>query len=88
MWWYIFGVIVFFVLSAFYIALINNEKLIKKYSWIRYEYNLFSDFSGLYQAILSIAAILWPVTIIVMFIISIGYCLFKIFSKLIDFFVK
>lgn len=88
MWWYIFGVIVFFVLSAFYIALINNEKLIKKYSWIRYEYNLFSDFSGLYQAILSIAAILWPATIIAAFIIIIGYCLFKIFSKLIDYFVK
>lgn len=88
MWWYIFGVIVFFVLSVFYIALINNEKLIEKYSWIRYEYNLFSDFSGLYQAILSIAAILWPFTIIVAFIGIIGYCLFKIFSKLIDYFVK
>jgi Trk-type K+ transport system membrane component len=88
MWWYIFGVIVFFVLSVFYIALINNEKLIEKYSWVRYEYNLFSDFSGLYQSILSIAAILWPVTIIVAFIIIIGYCLFKIFSKLIDYFVK
>jgi Trk-type K+ transport system membrane component len=88
MWWYIFGVIVFFVLSVFYIALINNEKLIEKYSWVRYEYNLFSDFSGLYQAILSIAAILWPVTIIVAFISIIGYYLFKIFSKLIDYFVK
>jgi peptidoglycan/LPS O-acetylase OafA/YrhL len=86
--WYIFGIIVFFVLSMFYIALINNEKLIEKYSWIRYEYNLFNDFRELYPAVLSIAAVLWPVTIIVAFIIIIGYCLFKIFSKLIDYFVK
>lgn len=86
--WYIFGVIVFFVLSVFYIALINNEKLIEKYSWIRYEYNLFIDFSGLYQAILSIATILWPVTIIVAFIIIIGYCLFKIFSKILNSLLK
>ena len=86
--WYLIGVILFFILGIFYITLIHNEKLIEKYSWIRYEHNLFIDLSGLYQTVLCIAVFLWPVTIIVAFIIIIGYCLFKIFSKLIDYFVK
>lgn len=86
--WYLIGVVLSFILCVFFIALIHNEKLIEKYEWIENCHRLIKHYPEFDYTIIFFIIILWPVTIIVMFIISIGYCLFKIFSKLIDYFVK
>lgn len=85
---YLIGVIVFFILSVFYIALIHNKKLIEKYEWVEANYIMFKHCSEFECVIIFLLIILWPLTITIIFIVSIGYCLFKIFSKLIDYFVK
>ena len=84
---YLIGLILFFILFVFFISIIHNKKLIEKYKRIEICHNVLSyHFEG--YGFISVAILLWPVTIIAVFIISIGYCLFKIFSKLIDYFVK
>ena len=85
---YLIGLILFFILSVFYIALIHNEKLIKKYEWIERNYNLSKDWPEFYYVTIFLLIVLYPLTIAIINIIVIGYCLFKIFSKLIDYFVK
>lgn len=85
---YLTGVVLFFILAIFFIAMIHNEKLIEKYQWIETMHIAFEEGEPLTYASIFIAVILWPLTITAIFIIGIGYCLFKIFSKLIDCFVK
>lgn len=85
---YLIGVILFFILAIFFIALIHNENLIEKYNGIENCYNAFMDIPEIVIVCLLLAVFLWPVTLSIVFICSIGYCLFKIFSKLIDYFVK
>lgn len=82
---YIIGVVVFFILDIFYIALIHNEKLREKYDFID---NAYFQYDELFCVILCIGTILWPVTLMTVFIISFGFLLFKLFSKLIDYFIK
>ena len=86
--WYLIGVILSFILAVFYIALIHNEKLIEKYEWIENNYIAFKNFTEFNCACIFILIILWPVMIIITFMIGLGYCLFKIFSKLINHFAK
>lgn len=85
---YLTGVALFFILSVFYIALIHNEKLKEKYVWIEASYIMFKDWPEFEYAVIFLLIVLWPLTLIIAFMIGFGYCLFKIFSKLIDFFVK
>lgn len=80
---YIIGVVVFFILSVFYIALIHNEKLREKYDFMN---NAYFQYDELFC--LCIGTILWPVTLMTIFIISFGFLLFKVFSKLINYFMK
>jgi hypothetical protein len=74
--------------AIFFIALIHNEKLIEKYKGIENYYNTFMDMPETMSTCLLLAVFLWPIVLVIAFIFSIGYCLFKIFSKLIDYFVK
>jgi nitrate reductase NapE component len=85
---YSIGVILFFILAIFFIALIHNEKLIEKYEGIKNYYNMFNDMPETMCMLLLLAICLWPITLSIMFICGIGYCLFKVFYKLIDHFVK
>ncbi len=85
---YLIGLILFFILIVFYIALIHNEKLIEKYEWIEANYIMFKNCPEFECAIIILLIVLWPLTLIIAFMIGFGYCLFKIFSKLIDYFVK
>lgn len=85
---YLIGVIVFFILSVFYIALIHNEKLIEKYEWIEANYIMFKHCPEFGYAIIFLLIVLWPLILNIAFMIGFGYCLFKIFSKLIDHFAK
>lgn len=85
---YLIGVVLFFILGVFFIAMIHNEKLAEKYKWIENIFYISKDFNAIFYPTIFVAIILWPVTITVIFIVSIGYYLFKIFSKLIDHFVK
>lgn len=82
---YLIGIVVFFILSIFYIALIHNEKLREKYDSLREAYFCFDE---MFFVVLLIATFLWPITLIVIFIIGLGFLLFKLFSKLIDYFMK
>jgi hypothetical protein len=86
--WYLIGVVLSFILSVFYIALIHNEKLIEKYEGIENCYNTFNDMPELVCTLIFLINVLWPIALSIMFICSTGYCLFKIFSKLINHFVK
>lgn len=86
--WYSIGVVLFFILAIFFLSMIHNKKLIKKYQWIENMHDRFEEVQPLCDVTIFVAAILWPITLIGAFIFSIGYCLFKIFSKLIDYFVK
>ena len=85
---YLIGVVLSFILTIFFISIIHNKKLIEKYELIDNMYSLYKDFREPFYCSFIVAIILWPLAIIVTFIIIIGYCLFKIFSKLIDYFVK
>lgn len=85
--WYLTGLILFFILFIFFIAMIHNEKLIEKYERIKRCHIRLNNYSEEYCFIIA-AIFLWPLTITIIFIVNIGYCLFKIFSKLIDYFVK
>lgn len=85
---YLIGVIVFFILAVFFIALIHNEKLRENCDWIAAQYIIFKHCSEIEYTIIFFMVILWPVTLIAAFMFGLGYCLFKIFSKLIDYFVK
>jgi hypothetical protein len=85
---YLTGVVLFFILAMFFIAMIYNENLIEKYQWIENLNYIFEDMKEVYYATIFIAVLLWPLVVIIAFIIAFGYCLFKIFSKLIDYFVK
>ena len=86
--WYLIGVVLSFILSIFYIALIHNEKLIEKYEWIEKCHRLIKNYPEFDYTFLFFIIISWPLVVIVAIIIVLGYCLFKIFSKLIDYFVK
>ena len=72
----------------FFIAIIHNEKLIAKYKGIANYYSTFNDMSELMCTLMFLINVLWPIALFIAFIFGIGYCLFKIFSKLIDYFVK
>jgi hypothetical protein len=85
---YLIGLILFFILNMFFIALIHNEKLIAKYKGIANYYSTFNDMPELMCTLMFLINVLWPIALFITFIFSIGYCLFKIFSKLIDHFVK
>ena len=85
---YLIGLILFFILNMFFIALIHSEKLIEKYDGIKNYYNTFNDMPETMCTLLFLINVLWPIALVIAFIFSIGYCLFKIFSKLIDYFVK
>jgi hypothetical protein len=86
--WYLNGVVLSFILSVFYIALIHNEKLIAKYKGIANCYSTFNDKPEFMCILMFLINVLWPIALFITFIFSIGYCLFKIFSKLINHFVK
>jgi hypothetical protein len=86
--WYLIGLIVFFILNMLFIALIHNEKLIEKYKGIANYYSTFNDMPEPMCTLMFLINVLWPVALFIAFIFSIGYCLFKIFSKLINHFVK
>lgn len=84
---YLIGLILFFILFVFFISIIHNKKIIEKYERIERYHKRLSYYPEEY-CFMIVAIILWPLTITIIFIVSIGYCLFKIFSKLIDYFVK
>jgi hypothetical protein len=86
--WYLIGVVLSFILCVFYIALIHNEKLIEKYEWIEVQHILIKNSPALDYPLMFFIIILWPLVVTIAIMIGFGYCLFKIFSKLIDYFVK
>lgn len=85
--WYLIGATLFVILFVFFLAIIHNKKLIEKYAWIAACHVLCINHPENYFFIFA-TILLWPLVITIIFIIGIGYCLFKIFSKLIDYFVK
>ena len=86
--WYLIGVIVFFILAIFFIAMIHNKKLIEKYAWIYASYIMFKNSSENEFTLILFTIILWPLVLAIAFIIIIGYCLFKIFSKILSSILK
>lgn len=72
----------------FYIALIHNEKLIEKYERVENCHRLIKDYPEFIYTFIFFIIISWPLVVSIAIIIGLGYCLFKIFSKLIDYFIN
>lgn len=92
--WYLIGFILTFIILALVCALMNNEKIYKKYIDCKDTYDsvlflyMACQDKSIYFAFAMFLSIVWPLLIGLVFFVCLGYLLYKIFSKILSSLLK